>query len=496
MLDSLLTRHKPDILDCIANLSSDEVFTTPAVANKMLDLLPPEVWTNPELRFLDPGCKSGVFLREAAKRLLKGLELAIPDEVARREHIFRNMLHGIAITELTAQISRRTLYYSKDASSKQSVVSMPTADGNIRYQNIAHTVKNGSCVHCGAPEDFARDLKSLESHAYLFIHEALDTTMKFDVIIGNPPYQLSTSKDLPNASPIYQKFIERATQMNPEHISMIVPSRWFAGGKGLDEFRTAMREDKRLATLVDCPDASECFPGVEVKGGVCYFHWNNRYAGPCDFQTFRGGKIVSSAHRHLDEFDFVIRNNAAVSILHKVLAEPQPSLEEWMSSQTPYGMHTNFSEFADKPFDGAVRLYARGVVGWVDPRHLTKNKAWTHKHQVLLSTAYGGGETEVHQIIGKPFTVPVNSCCTQTYLVAGRFDSADEANNFVSYLKTKMVRFLIGQLKNTQHVSPEKVSFVPQPDLSVSWTDKILYAKYGLNAAEIDLIEATIKELP
>ena len=495
MLDSLLTCHKPDILDCIANLSNDEVFTPPAVANKMLDLLPSEVWTNPELRFLDPGCKSGVFLREAAKRLMTGLADAMPDEAARREHIFKNMLHGIAITELTAQMARRTLYYSKDASSEHSVVQMPTAEGNIRYQNIAHTFKNGSCVYCGAPESSARDLGSLESHAYLFIHEALDPSMKFDVIIGNPPYQLSTSKDMPNASPIYQKFIERAILMNPRHISMIVPSRWFAGGKGLDEFRTAMRTDKRLATLVDCPDASECFPGVEVKGGVCYFHWSNHHSGPCDFQTFRGGKIVSRAHRHLDEFDFIIRNNAAVSILHKVLAVPQPSLEEWMSSQTPYGMHTNFSEFTEKPFEGAVRLYARGSVGWVAPHHVTKNKDWVHKHQVLLSTAYGGGETEVHQIIGKPFAVPANSCCTQTYLVAGRFNSADEANNFVSYLKTKMVRFLIGQLKNTQHVSPEKVRFVPQPDLSVSWTDELLYAKYGLDAAEIDLIETTIKEM-
>ena len=174
MSDSLFHRHKPDILDCIANLSNDEVFTPPAVANKMLDLLPPEVWMNPDLRFLDPGCKSGVFLREAAKRLMAGLADAIPDEATRREHIFKDMLHGIAITELTAQISRRTLYYSKDASSEQSVVQLPAADGNIRYQNIAHTFKGGSCVHCGAPEAAARDLESLESHAYLFIHEDLD----------------------------------------------------------------------------------------------------------------------------------------------------------------------------------------------------------------------------------------------------------------------------------------------------------------------------------
>ena len=340
MLDSLLTRHKPDILDCIANLSNDEVFTPPALANKILDLLPPEVWTNPELRFLDPGCKSGVFLREAAKRLMKGLEAAIPDEDLRREHIFKNMLHGIAITELTAQMSRRTLYYSKDASSKNSVVQMPTPDGNIRYQNIAHTFKGGSCVHCGAPDAAARDLESLESHAYLFIHEELDPTMKFDVIIGNPPYQLKDGGHGASASPLYHKFVQQAVAANPRYLSMIIPSRWFAGGKGLDEFRAQMLTDEQLNVLVDFTDASDCFPGVDIAGGVCYFLWSKGAEGPCRVVTNHAGAAVESV-RKLNEFSTFVRDSRAVAIVKKVQALGLPVLSDVVSSRKPFGLATN-----------------------------------------------------------------------------------------------------------------------------------------------------------
>lgn len=498
MLDSLLHRHKPDILDCIANLSNDEVFTPPAVANKMLDLLPPEVWTNPELRFLDPGCKSGVFLREAAKRLIKGLEVAIPDEMARREHIFKNMLHGIAITELTAQISRRTLYYSKDASSENSVVAMPTADGNIRYQNIAHTFKGGSCVHCGAPESAARDLDTLESHAYLFIHEELDPSMKFDVIIGNPPYQLKDGGHGASASPLYHKFVQQAIAAKPRYMSMIIPSRWFAGGKGLDEFRAQLLADRRIKVLVDHADAGECFPGVEIKGGVCYFLWDEKHGveatDTCLVRNI-SGNTVDEAHRRLDGYDVFIRFNKAVSILEKVLAFKEQALDTQVSSRKPFGFATNFDDYKKEPFEGAIQFYARGEVGWVAPENVVVNKGWVPQWKVLTSMAYGAGEGFPHQITGKPILAAPNSACTETYLVLGLFDSETEANNFAAYQQTRFFRFLVSLRKNTQHLTRDRFSFVPKLDMTEPWDDAKLYKRYGITSDEVAYIESMIKEM-
>lgn len=498
MFDSLLARHKPDILNCIANLSSDEVFTPPEVVNKMLDLLPPEVWTNPALRFLDPGCKSGVFLREAAKRLMTGLAVVMPDESIRRAHIFKHMLHGIAITELTAQMTRRTLYYSKDASSMGSVVRMPTPEGNIRYQNIEHTFKGGACVHCGAPESYARD-SSMESHAYLFIHEELDPHMKFDVIIGNPPYQLEDGGHGASASPLYHRFVQRAFASNPRYLSMIIPSRWFAGGKGLDEFRAQMLADRRIKVLVDYANASECFPSVEIKGGVCYFLWDREHGtletDTCLVKNVAGDEI-SEVHRRLDSHDVFVRHNQALTILEKVQALKEPTLDGQVSARKPFGFGTNFAEFAAASFEGAVQLYARGEVGWVAPDKIVVNKAWVPKWKVLTAMAYGAGECSPHQITGKPIIAAPNSACTETYLVLGVFGCEAEANNLATYQQTRFFRFLVGLRKNTQHLSRDRFSFVPQLDMTESWDDAKLYARYGITPDEVAYIESMVKEMP
>ena len=494
---SLIRRHKPDILDCIANLSSDEVFTPPAIANKMLDLLPPEVWTNPELKFLDPGCKSGVFLREAAKRLMVGLTTAIPDETARREHVFKNMLHGIAITELTAQISRRTLYYSKDASSDKSVVQMDSPDGNIRYENIAHTFKNGSCIHCGAPESATRDLDSKESHAYLFIHEK--SAMKFDVIVGNPPYQLKDGGHGASASPIYQKFVQRAMAANPRYTSMIIPSRWFAGGKGLDEFRAQMLADRRMKVLADHLDPTECFPGVDIQGGVCYFLWDREHgkkvSDACLVRNIAVG-FIDEATRRLDGSDVFIRFNKAVSILEKVRAFNEPTLGSQVSSQKPFGLRTNFEDFKEAAFKGAVKLYYRNKqYGWVDANQLKTGQAWVGQWKVLTPCAYGERGSFPHYMTGDPFVCGPDAACTETYLVAGAYDTEAEARNFEGYLRTRFLRFLVGLRKSTQHLNKDRFAFAPRLSMAESWTDAKLYARYGFNNDEIVYIESVIKEM-
>jgi site-specific DNA-methyltransferase (adenine-specific) len=319
--------YNPDVLSCLANLSNDEVFTPPDLVNQMLDMLPEDLWTNPNAKFLDPVTKSGVFLREIVKRLIAGLETHIPDLQTRINHICTNQVYGIAITELTSLLARRSVYCAKAANSALSICTAFDANnpqGNIRYERTEHTWTGGKCSHCGASQtEYDRD-EALENHAYRFIHtdnpsDLFGADMKFDVIIGNPPYQLSDGGAQASASPIYHKFIQQAKKLNPRYLSMIVPSRWFSGGKGLDEFRDEMLNDNRIRVLHDFLNASDCFSGVEIKGGVCYFLWESENRGNCVVNTHVDGKIVSSMERPLLEVgaSVFIRYNDAIPVLKK-----------------------------------------------------------------------------------------------------------------------------------------------------------------------------------
>ena len=283
--------YNPDVLSCLANLSNDEVFTSPQLANKVLDLLPQEVWHDSSTTFLDPFTKTGVFLREITRRLLKGLEDEIPDLQKRIDHILNYQVWGIAITELTALLSRRTLYCSKKANSKYSIDDMfDTPDGHIHYKAIEHMWAGDRCVYCGAKRDQYDRSSELESYTYEFIHTYHPErifNMQFDVIVGNPPYQLSDGGFGKSAAPIYQKFVQQAQKMNPRYLSMIIPSRWFSGGRGLDEFRAEMLADKHLRVLTDYESFKEVFPGVDLAGGACYFLWDRDHEGDCQITNVR-----------------------------------------------------------------------------------------------------------------------------------------------------------------------------------------------------------------
>ena len=509
----------PDILDCIAALSTDEVPTPPWLANRMLDLLPAEVWTNPLLRWLDPSVKSGVFLREVAKRLLHGvpkddsagrvstpgLRLMIPNENARRNHIFRQMLWGLAITDLTGEMSRRTVYYTPDASSNLAVVPMVHAQGNVRFVPAEHSfAKDGNCSVCGATQALERG-EFRENYAYAFIHQQTlpeGYPVKFDVIIGNPPYQLSDGGHGASASPIYHKFVDAAIQMDPRYIVMITPSRWFAGGKGLDTYRAERLADRRMKSLVDYPKLYDCFPDAEIKGGVSYFLWDRGHNDDCTVQTMWEGKPLGlPMKRSLNAYDVFVRRNEAVSIIEKVQdkranGRAEPTLSANVSSRKPFGLPTNFhgGDTANGLVD-PVRLYGSKRVSWVERKDIPVHAEWVDGWKVLTPAA-GDGHGRIPAIVtGEPIVAGPGEACTETYLVASRFDTEVEARRFADYLRTKFVRFMIHQRKNTQHVKAERFAFVPNLPMTQDWTDDLLFARYGLTADEAIFIEAEIKPM-
>lgn len=498
--------YNPDVLNCLANLSSDEVFTPPRVARAMLDMLPEELFSDPQARFLDPACKSGVFLREIAQRLLVGLEEQIPDRQERIDHIYQKQLFGMAITRLTGLISRRSLYCSKYPNGRYSVTAFAEAQGNVRFKNTPHHFKNGRCLFCRATESEYGAQKrgeGLETHAYEFIHTLHPEEvfkMKFDVIIGNPPYQLDTGGAGRQAKPIYNLFVDQAKKLNPKYLSLIIPSRWFAGGMGLDSFRDSMINDSRITRIVDYANAKDCFPQNSISGGVCYFLWERDVRSECLFTNIYGEKVNTST-RPLNEFPVLVRYNDAVSIIHKIKGIKESTLDSICSSLMPYGLSTNHRGHDSTGNDFDLTLHSSEGISYISKGDITKGFETIDKYKVLISktSAEHAGEpgkdgmfrvlTSSLKVIGP------GEICTHSYFVIGSFDFEENANNLLSYLRTRFVRFLILMSMSSINVSKLVFSFVPVQDFSRPWTDAELYAKYGLSAEEIAFIESMIKPM-
>ena len=493
--------HNPDVLSCLANLSNDEVFTPPSVVNQMLDMLPQELFQSSKTTFLDIGCKSGVFLREITKRLITGLADEISDLQTRVDHILHKQVFGIATTELTSLVSRRTLYCSKYPNCRYSASPFETVEGNIRFRNIPHTFVNGRCKWCGASEDQFGDAKrkGLETHAYEFIHTDHPEEifkMKFDVIVGNPPYQLDDGGFGISAQPIYNKFITQAKKLSPRYLLMIVPARWYAGGKGLDDFRNEMLNDRSLREIHDFPVADDCFSGVQIKGGICYFLWCRDEKGDCKVVTHRGDRMGSPMVRPLLEkgCDTFIRFNEAISILHKVMALGEPSMESIVSSRQPFGLPTTFHG-ASKEIAGGIRIYENQGESFTTINQLSKNEDVVGKFKVIIPRSGSGSDQFPHPILGIPFVGKPGTACSETYIFIGPFRNEDECENVISYVRTRFMRFLAMLKKVTQSTTRSVYTLVPMQDFSKPWTDAELYAKYKLTKDEIAFIESMIKPM-
>jgi len=518
-----LRGRNPDVLTCIANLSNDEVFTPPEFANRMLDTLAEawaashngaNIWANKKVRFLDPCTKSGVFLREITGRLTKGLERKIPNLEERVDHILTKQVFGIGITNLTSLLARRSVYCSKHANGSHSVAKGFDNDaGNIWFERIEHTWVNDKCAYCGANmRDYDRG-EGLETHAYAFIHtdnikariaELFGDDMQFDVIIGNPPYQLGQSGGEAVggfAMPIYQKFVQAAKSLDPRFVIMVTPSRWFAGGRGLDEYRSEMLADKRMRVLMDFPDAAEAFPGTQIKGGVSYFLWDKSWNDACDVTTIYGGKSTSpTMRRYLGAYDVLVRRNEAVPILDKVLMlnskEGYGNLAAKVSPIQPFSIRTNFrGAETSKGMKNPVRLIRNGEDAFIERADVPRNDGWIDEWKVLLGRAYGAGDSFPHQIFNRPIIAGPGSACTETYLVISRFKREVEAKRFAMYMKTRFFRFLVSLRKNTQDIYNERFQFVPDLPMDQEWTDDALYKKYGITSDEQAFIASMIRPL-
>ena len=496
------TLHTPDVLSCLANLSNDEVFTPPEVVNKMLDMLPQELFENPNTTFLDPASKTGVFLREIAKRLLVGLEKQIPDLQERIDHIFHRQLYGIAITELTSLLSRRSVYCSKSPDGRYSVSQFHSSEGNIRFRKIKHTWVNGKCKYCGASKSEYDRSPDLETHAYEFIHtDNLEKlfNMKFDVIIGNPPYQLSDGGGTgSSAIPLYHKFVEQAKKLSPRYLVMITPSRWFAGGKGLDTFRENMLNDNHLVKLIDYADSAECFPGVTIAGGVSYFLWDKDYNGICSVSNIKGGEIASTVDRALNEYSIFVRDNIAIDIIRKTKNINKQSLADVVYSRNCFDLISGEKGHPIKT-DIDIKMLSLNGFSYIEKSKITDKDKLLGKYKVIMTKAMSGGNKPSsdgkYLVVSTIKVLGPNEVCTETYLVLHSFDSKEPALNFENYVKTKFFRFMLLQALTSINISKEKYCFVPEENYTQPITDELLYEKYNLAENEIEFIESLIKPM-
>ena len=510
-----LRGRNPDVLTCIANLSNDEVFTPPELANRILDTLSEawsasndgaDLWADKAVTFLDPCTKSGVFLREITSRLTKGLADEIPDLEERVDHILTNQVFGIGITQLTSLLARRSVYCSKLANGEHSIVrSFDNTEGNIWFERIEHTWEGNKCKFCNAPKAILDRSAERENYAYPFIHtdnikariaELFGANMQFDVVIGNPPYQMKGGGGGFDSS-IYHLFVEQAICLEPKFVCMVTPSRWLAGGHGMGEYRSRMLAEGKLSNLVDYPLSKEVFPGVEIKGGVSFFLWDAGHKGETSVTTVREGEEVTFL-RQLDEFDIFVRDARAISILHKVIAEREGSVIDFLTGVEPFKWASNYSDFNAKPDAGDVALYytqrgKRGV-GYVQDVQVEKNRHLINKWKVLAPKAGSGGGMVPDMVLGKPWLAGSPSVCTGSFMFF-YLDTKEEAASVYSYYLTKFFRFLVSIRKITQDAIRSTYTWVPIQAWDREWTDEMLYKKYRLSQTEISYIEEVIRQM-
>ena len=545
-----------DILETITNVGNDEVFTPRKICDEMLDALPEEVWHNPNYKWLNPCSKNGIFEREIAIRLDKGLKDIIPETEKRRKHVLQNMIFSIGLTKFTSHVARRTLYYCNDASRKCDGLKADdghyingysigngswfnTSDGNILTPRSDHKFgKDNRCIYCGIRSDSKYvDPNQREQYAYEFIHNNKnflleqhlqkkffngDKNMKFDIIIGNPPYQLSfgiQGTNSANSLSIYNNFISNAISLNPKYVSMITPSRWMTKtAQGIpEEWVDKMIKDNRFVSIDDYQYGGDVFSTVEIKGGVSFFLWDRDYNGKCTYTyhyTNNKEKITRIDYLDSKNAGVVIRDPKSFAIIDRIskvegfyyekedenfsgLVSPKHFFDNgglltsnWKDYKLEQSKEYNIKYYVSQQSNGVP-------FGWISEKQLPTNKHTLQLHKVFIPAAGGSGTDK--KILGTPFYGEPMSVCSQTYLVIG-YDpkhnlDENKCKNIIKYIQTRFFRYLVSVKKKTQNGPRGVYQFVPLQDFSKPWTDKELYAKYKLSDEEIRVIEDNIEEI-
>ncbi len=521
-----------DILETITNTGNDEVFTPRKIVDQMLDLLPEKVWHDPNLKWLNPATKTGIFEREIAIRLDEGLKEVMPDLETRRKHILQKMIFSIGQTKFTSHVARRTLYYCSTANRACDGIKenghyvngyaigngswFDDAEGNIKTPSIDHDFdpKTGKCRFCGVGKTSKyNDDSQREKYSYEFLHCNLgsdlqkhlskrffkgDEGVKFDVIVGNPPYQLDDEGNNASSRPIYQKFVQQAKSLDPKYLCMIMPTRWYAGGKGLDQFRAEMLNDDSIYSLVDFVNAKDCFPSQDISGGICYFMRDRDYHGSTNYTTCNGNK-VSDTVRSLNEFDVFVRYNEALAIIRKIRAFKEKTENLSVYPRNPFKLSSSYRGHLSKEKDTDLTVLTSGGTVYCDISEIKSNQSIIPKYKVILSYAiaeHAGvpNKDGKFTVISTNKVLNPNEICTESYLVLYTTDTRSEAENYLTYLKCKFYRFLLQMAITSIHITMDTFQFVPSQNYSKPLSDEMLYKKYGLTQEEIDFIEGLIRE--
>lgn len=462
-----------------------EVFTAEREVKAMLDLVNKEC-ERIDSCFLEPACGDGNFLVEILKRklaIVKSKYKEDPFEYEKNTVLAVCSLYGIDIMLDNVQECQKRLFSVWD----KEYTSVCKENNEIK-ENVRRILKKnivcGNTISKMCVDEDGNDT----TEPIAFLQKALC----FDVIVSNPPYQMNDGGAQASAKPLYHKFILLAKELNPKYMLMIVPSRWFVGGKGLDAFRKEMLHDTRIRKLCDFPNAADCFPGVEIKGGVCYFLWDRDYSGDCEVVTYKGKEMVSVMVRPLLEkhCEIFIRDNKAIEILKKVQKHKEESLTDIISARKPFAFPTNFKDFHSRRYKNCLKLYANHTIGYIGRNKVEKHVEWIDQWKVLVPEAIGSGDTKTDRV--NPILAAPGEICTETYLVFGPCAGKEEAENLCAYIQTKFFHFMLGLKKITQHTTSKVYEFVPMQDFSVAWTDELLYKKYGLTEEEIAYIETSV----
>ena len=438
------------------------------------------VLNNSQAKILEINSKSGLYplyityslyrqkcLDTDAKKLTDELKKALWNEVI-KENIF-----VLCKTPMAKTITERTLR------------GYNYADVNVKYDsNLLVNIDKNSVDY----------IKMLDCPNYW---KKDGEKMNFKAIVGNPPYQNTTGGGQAQGTPLYNKFVDFAIKLNPLYISMIMPSRWFAGGFSvLDDFRKEFVKNNHIISLHDYPNALDCFNNVQIKGGVCYFLYSKQYEGKCLFNTYSGSKLISTSKRFLLEkgCETIIRNNDAISILNKVKNYSEKSFGEVVGKLWPFINVSNFVTFSHKKNrDDDVYAYVLKDKGWISRKEITKNQELLNKWKLFIPRSIGSGDPKrdvVKPIVGGP-----NTCCSGTYIICGPFESKEQCESVCSYINTKFFHFLLSLKKISQDTTVKCFEFIPMQNFSnIIYTDKLLYSKYKLSDKEIDLIEKTVRE--